>query len=96
MFDSIAKGTLTDKANAVRAEMAREFELHLLDCYTSDPESRALLPPEGEPKDELDHWAAKLHSKNIPERDIEVVFEALRPLPEERPTAIQLLNSGYL
>lgn len=97
MFDSIAKGTLTDKANAVRAEIAREFELHSLDYYTSDPTSRVLLPPKGsELKDELDHWAVKLHSKGIPEMDIELVFEALRPLPEERPTAIQLLNTGYL
>lgn len=96
MFDSIAKGTLTDKANAVRAEIAREFELHSLDYYTSDPASRALLPPKGEPKDEMDHWAVKLHSKGVPETDIELVFEALRPIPEERPTVIQLLNTGYL
>ncbi|KAK2814071.1 hypothetical protein FQN50_000475 [Emmonsiellopsis sp. PD_5] len=96
MYDSITKGTLTDKANAVRAEIARDFELHSLNYYTSDPASRPLLPPNGEPKDERDHWAAKLYSKGISEKDIELVFEALRPLPEERPTAIQLLNSGHL
>lgn len=87
MFDSIAKGTLTDKANGVRAEIARDFELHLTTTLLT-PASRVLLPPKGQPKDETDHWVVKLHSKGIPETDIELVFEELRPMPEERPTAI--------
>lgn len=77
-------------------EIARDFELHSVGYYTSDPTSRVLLPPKGEPKDEVDHWVVKLHSKGVPETEIEPVFEALRPIPEERPTATQLLNTGYL
>ncbi|KAK2762324.1 hypothetical protein FQN54_001334 [Arachnomyces sp. PD_36] len=96
MFDSIVKGTLTEKSNAVRAAIAQEFDLHSFDYYTSDPSSRKLLPPKDETKQELDHWAVRLYRKGIPEMDIELVHEALRPVPDERPTAIQLLNAGYL
>lgn len=66
MFDSIVKGTLTEKAEAVRAAIAQEFDLHSLDYYTSEASSRELLPPKDETRQELDHWAVKLLSKRCP------------------------------
>lgn len=95
MFDSVVKGTLTEKADAVRAAIAQEFDLHSLDYYTSDSLSRELLPPKDETRQELDHWAVKLYRKGVPEMDIDLVHTALNPVPDERPTAIQLLNIGY-
>ena len=97
MLDSLkVEGTLTDKENAVRATMAQEFDLHAIDYYNSDPGTRQLLPPKNETRTEYDHWVVKLIDKNIPEKNIETVHVALNPVPELRPSALDLLNHGYI
>ena len=97
MFDSLkVEGTLTDKENAIRAAMTREFDLHSIEDYNSDPDTRQLLPPKDETRTELDHWVVKLIDKNIPEKDIETVHVALNPVPELRPSALDLLEYGYI
>lgn len=97
MFDSLeVKGTLIDKENAVRAAMAQESDLHSTEYYTSDLVSRELLPPKNETRTELDHWVVKLLDYGIPKRDIETVHVALNPVPEQRPTALDLLEFSYV
>lgn len=97
LFDSLkVDGTLTDKENAVRAAMAQEFDLHSVEYYTSDSASRGLLPPKDETRTELDHWVMKLLDYGIPERDIETVHIALNPVPDRRPTALDLLEYDYI
>ncbi|KAF3482875.1 uncharacterized protein GIQ15_02199 [Arthroderma uncinatum] len=97
MFDSLkVEGTLTDKENTIRAVMAQEFDLHAIDYYNSDPDTRQLLPPKDETRTELDHWVVKLIDKDIPEKDLETVHVALNPVPELRPSALQLLEYGYI
>lgn len=76
--------------------MAQEFDLHTIEYYNSDPDTRQLLPPKDETRTELDHWVVKLINKDIPEKDIETVHVALNPVPELRPSALELLEYGYI
>ncbi|PGH02094.1 hypothetical protein AJ79_07731 [Helicocarpus griseus UAMH5409] len=97
MFDSSKiRGTLTDKEDAIRAAMAQEFDLHSIEYYNSDPNTQKLLPLKKETRTELDHWVIKLFDKNIPEKDIEAVHIALNPVPDLRPSALELLEYGYI
>ncbi|KAL2369752.1 hypothetical protein RJZ57_005836 [Blastomyces gilchristii] len=97
MFDSLeVEGTLTDKENVIRAAMAQEFSLHAIEYYNSNPVTRQLLPPKDETRTEHDHWVVKLFDKNIPEKDIETAPVALNPVPELRPSALDLLKYGYI
>ncbi|KAM5457607.1 hypothetical protein MaudCBS49596_000805 [Microsporum audouinii] len=97
MFDSLkVEGTLADKENATRAAMVQEFDLQSVDYYTSDPVSRKLLPIKDETRTELDHWVVKLLDYGIPKKDIETVYLALNTIPERRPTAMNLLEYGYI
>ncbi|KDB20961.1 hypothetical protein H109_07087 [Trichophyton interdigitale MR816] len=97
IFDSLkVEGTLIDKENTIRAAMAQEFDLHTIEYYNSDPDTRQLLPPKDETRTELDHWVVKLINKDIPEKDIETVHVALNPVPELRPSALELLEYGYI
>ncbi|KAK6826860.1 hypothetical protein RU639_004595 [Aspergillus parasiticus] len=97
IFDSLkVEGSLDDKENAVRAAMAHEFNLHSVEYYTSDPVSRELLPPKDDTRTELDHWVIKLLDYGIPKKDIEAVHVALNPVPDLRPTAMDLLEFDYV
>ncbi|EEQ34821.1 conserved hypothetical protein [Microsporum canis CBS 113480] len=97
MFDSLkVEGTLADKENATRALMVQEFDLQSVDYYTSDPVSRKLLPIKDETRTELDHWVVKLLDYGTPKKDIETVYLALDTIPERRPTAMNLLEYGYI
>ncbi|PGH01337.1 hypothetical protein AJ80_09027 [Polytolypa hystricis UAMH7299] len=97
MFDSLkVEGSLTNKENAVRAVMAQEVDLHSVEYYTSDPVSRKLLPLKDETRAELDHWVIKLLDYGIPKKDIETVHVALNPVLDRRPTALNLLEFGYI
>ncbi|KAB8273835.1 hypothetical protein BDV30DRAFT_238361 [Aspergillus minisclerotigenes] len=97
IFDSLeVEGSLDDKENAVRAAMAHEFNLHSVGYYTSDPVSRELLPPKDDTRTELDHWVIKLLDYGIPKKDIEAVHVALNPVPDLRPTAMDLLEFDYV
>lgn len=76
--------------------MAQEFDLHTIEYYNSDPDTRQLLPPKDKTRTELDHWVVKLINKDIPEKDIETVHVALNSVPELRPSALELLEYGYI
>ncbi|KAE8163735.1 kinase-like domain-containing protein [Aspergillus tamarii] len=97
MFDSLkVEGSSADREDAFRAAMAHEFGLHSVDYYTSDSVSRELLPPKDESRTELDHWTIKLLDLGIPKKDIEAVHAALNPVPDLRPTAMDLWEFGYV
>lgn len=96
MYDSICKGTLMEKAKAVRTAIAYDFELHSLPGYTEDEQSCALLPPKDDSRTEDDHWTSKLFRKGVSEGDIEFLFQILNPDPTQRWTAEDIARCGYL
>jgi hypothetical protein len=96
IYDSICKGSLEDKAQAVRTAMALDFNLHSIPCYGEDEQSRTLLPSKGEPSADSKGWVERLLRKGIAADDVEFLFHILNPDPAERWTAKDIVSCGYL
>jgi hypothetical protein len=96
MYDSICKGSLEDKAQAVRTAMAFDFNLHSIPCYAEEGQSRALLPSIDESSADSEGWVERLLRKGIAADDVEFLFQILNPDPAERWTAKDILSCGYL
>ncbi|RMZ76154.1 hypothetical protein DV738_g5124, partial [Chaetothyriales sp. CBS 135597] len=97
IYDSISKGTLDDKALAVRKAIAFDFDLYSNPIY-SGAESKDLLPPEPDSGLFLgsDRWMDRLRSKGVSDVDIEFLSLVLDPDPEARWTAQEIIATGYL
>jgi hypothetical protein len=96
MYDSICKGSLKDKAQAVRTAMAFDFNLHSIPCYAEDEQSRILLPSKDEPSADREDWVGRLLRKGIAADDVDFLFQILNPDPAERWTAKDIVSCGYL
>ena len=96
MYDSICKGCLEDKAQAVRTAMAFDFNLHSIPCYAGNGHTRTLLPSIDESSADSEGWVERLLRKGIAADDVEFLFQILNPDPAERWTAKDILSCGYL
>ena len=96
MYDSICKGSLKDKAQAVRTAMAFDFNLHLIPCYAEDEQSRILLPSKDESSADREDWVERLLRKGIAADDVDFLFQILNPDLAERWTAKDVVSCGYL
>jgi hypothetical protein len=96
IYDSICKGSLEDKAQAVRTAMALDFNLHSIPCYAEDEQSRTLLPSKDESSADSKDWVERLLRKGIAADDVEFLFQILNPDPAERWTAKDIVSCGYL
>lgn len=95
MHDSMCKGTVEEKAQAVRRAIAYDFEFHSIPYCAEDKKSRALLPPK-DVSAETDHLTGKLFPQGISESDIELLFQILNPDPTQRWTAEDIAQCEYL
>ena len=96
MYDSICKGSLEDKVQAVRTAMAFDFNLHSIPCYAENGQSQTLLPSIDEPSADSEGWVERLLHKGIAADDVEFLFHTLNPDPAKRWTAKDILSCGYL
>lgn len=96
MYDSICKGSLEEKAQAVRAALSLDFNLHSIPYYAEDEQSRILLPPKEESTANNERWVERLLDKGIAADDVEFLFQILNPDPAERWTAQDIVTCGYL
>jgi hypothetical protein len=95
MYDSMCKGTVEEKAQAVRRAIAYDSELHSIPYYAEDKKIRALLLSK-DVSTETDHWTGKLFPEGISESDIEFLFQILNPDPTQRWTTEDIARGGYL
>jgi protein kinase len=95
IYDSICKGTLKQKAEAVRNALAQDFSLHTIPFYTDDPESPKLLPTD-QLQDENNWWGERLFQKGVPAEEIAFLAEVLNPDPNQRPSAADIMHYGIL
>jgi len=93
IYDSIYKGTIEEKAKAVRNAIAQDLSLQSIPFYKDDPESRGLLPTDQAPQSEDDRWGERLLRKGVPAEDIEFLVEVLNPDPNERLSAEDIIRS---
>lgn len=96
LYDSICKGSLKDKAQAVRAAIAFDFDLHSIPYYAEDERSRSLLPLQDEVGAGRERWDDKLSRKGVKAEDIAFLSQILNPEPAERWTAKDIVSCGYL
>ena len=96
MYDSICKGSLEDKAQAVRTAMVFDFNLHSIPYYAEDEQSRILLPSKDKSSADSEDWVERLFRKGIAADDVEFLFQVLNPDPAERWTAKDIVSCGYL
>jgi hypothetical protein len=94
MYDSIAVGSLEEKTKVARDAVAVDVDLHSIPAYAEDPKSRAMLPP-AQP-DMAYKWAEAMIAKGVAGEDIQLLANALNPVPASRLTTIDILTSGYL
>ncbi|KAF2436215.1 kinase-like protein [Tothia fuscella] len=96
MYDSICKGTMEEKTDAVRGMIAQDFDLKSLPFYTDDARSSKLLPTDQPPQKEEDWWGERLLRKGVAAEEIAFLINVLDPDPRERPSAEEIIRSGYL
>lgn len=96
IYDSICKGTIEEKARAVRDAIAIDFSLQSVPFYADDPESHKLLPIDQVPQSEDDWWAERLLRKGVPLEELEFLVQVLNPDPNERLSAEDIIRSGHL
>lgn len=96
IYDSLCKGTLKEKAKAVRDAIAEDFSLQCVQFYQDDADSHKLLPIGQMPRRENDGWGERLLRKGVSPEDIQFLVQVLNPDPSERPGAAKILRTGYL
>lgn len=95
IYDSICKSTLAEKAAAVRAAMAHDFNLNSIPYYIDDEDSRG-LPKEHDSDHTYEDGIEKIIRKGVAIEDVEFLLNVLNPDPEERWTAADIVSCGYL
>ncbi|GLA58827.1 hypothetical protein AtubIFM54640_008934 [Aspergillus tubingensis] len=94
MYDSIRTGTMTEKRDAIRDQLAVDFDLSSLPFYAEDEQCARILPI---PQPETAYmWANTMVEKGISHEDIQFLVEVLHPDPNARLTVREILESGYL
>ncbi|PWY84800.1 hypothetical protein BO70DRAFT_289844, partial [Aspergillus heteromorphus CBS 117.55] len=94
MYDSICTGTLAEKENAIRDQLAIDFDLASVPFYADDEQcAKMLLAPQPE---EAYMWANTLVEKGVLGEDVQSLAEVLNPDPKARLTVREILESGYL
>lgn len=96
MYDSICKGTLEDKAQAVREAISFDFDLHSILLYATNEQGQIGLRPKNDSGVTNEQWAERLFRKSVPVDDIAFLCEVLNPDPEARWTAPEIIATGYL
>ncbi|SPB46077.1 unnamed protein product [Aspergillus niger] len=94
MYDSIQTGTLAEKGNVIRDQLAIDFDLSSVPFYAEDEQCAQFLPtPQPE---EAYMWANTMVEKGVSGEDIQFLVEVLNPDPNARLTVREILESGYL
>ncbi|RDH17078.1 hypothetical protein M747DRAFT_356986 [Aspergillus niger ATCC 13496] len=94
MYDSIQTGTLAEKGNVIRDQLAIDFDLSSVPFYAEDEQCAKFLPtPQPE---EAYMWANTMIEKGVSGEDIQFLVEVLNPDPNARLTVREILESGYL
>ncbi|GLB07481.1 hypothetical protein AtubIFM57258_002822 [Aspergillus tubingensis] len=94
MYDSIRTGSMTEKRDAIRDQLAVDFDLSSLPFYAEDEQCARILPT---PQPETAYmWANTMVDKGISHEDIQLLVEVLHPDPNARLTVHEILESGYL
>jgi len=96
MYDSICKGFLDDKAQAVRTAISHDFCLHSIPYYAEDERSRVPLVAKDESSSNGERWGKDCSGKVLRREGVEFLSPILNLEPAERWTAQDILNCGYL
>ncbi|KAI1429281.1 kinase-like domain-containing protein [Xylaria sp. FL1777] len=97
MYDGICTGTMEEKAQFVRERMATDFDLFSVPLYTEEEEdSPSLLPCKRPGPDDIYMWTADMIEKGVSGEDMQFLVNVLNPRPDVRPTADEIIKSGYL
>ncbi|KAL6712097.1 hypothetical protein ACN47E_003140 [Coniothyrium glycines] len=91
MYDDIlVQGPFWVKESHVQKAINNDFDLGSYNYYTGTN-----LPHRDAAQQEGQHWSA-LKAKGLPEQEIAFLKWVLDPVPTQRPTATQILESGWL
>ncbi|PYH71211.1 uncharacterized protein BO88DRAFT_423961 [Aspergillus vadensis CBS 113365] len=94
MYDSVRTGTLREKRDDIRNQLAVDFDLSSLPFYAEDEQCARILPI---PQPETAYmWANTMVEKGVSHEDIQILVEVLHPDPNARLTVREILESGYL
>ena len=84
-------GTLAEKEAAVRDAISRDFELSSVGYYND-----CHLPEPDKTRTAADHWLIRLSHMGVQDDDLEFLYVILNPDPNQRLTAQEILDIGYL
>jgi len=90
MYDDLLKGSYVQAEQSVQKALFNEYDLGSLDYYNG-----CALPYLERENREGQHWE-RLLSKGLPSKEIDFLKWVLNPVPTERPTAQDILDSGWL
>ncbi|PYH29033.1 kinase-like protein [Aspergillus neoniger CBS 115656] len=94
MYDSIRTGSMRKKRDAIRDQLAVDFDLSSLPFYAEDEQCARILPT---PQPETAYmWANTMVEKGVSHEDIQFLVEILHPDPNARLTVREILESEYL
>lgn len=89
LYDELLQGNQGQKERSVERAIAHDFGLDALDYYDG-----CRLPYHDQSHYEGRHWD-RLREKGLAEKEIQFLKWVLNPVPTDRPTAEQILNSGW-
>lgn len=89
MYDTLG-GTLKERENATSKAVANDFGLHSRVSYSGVP-----LPKNEADQGEGDQWG-RLRQAGVEESEVDFLRWVLRSSPADRPSAAQILASGWL
>lgn len=93
----MCEGTLDYKTKIVREAMSYDFQLHSYPCYSANQRSQSLPPIEAhDAAGQREDWVHRLYRKGVSKEDLEFLVEILNPDPDERWTAGEIAQCGYL
>lgn len=88
--DILIQGPFWMREKHVQKSLNNDFDLGARDYYRNTN-----LPPRDRTQAEGQHWDALL-AKGVPHQEVEFLKWVLNPVPTERPTAKEILDSGWL
>lgn len=90
LYDELLQGSYLHKEESMQKAIVNDFGLNSIDYYENyTSRYRDHGHREGQ------HWD-HLIKKGLPEKEVEFLRWVLNPVPSERPTAQQILDSGWL
>ena len=91
LYDDLLQGapSQVQKERSVERAIAHDFGLGALDYYDG-----CALPYHDRTQHEGQHWE-RLKTKGLPEKEIQFLRWVLNPVPTDRPTAQEVLESGW-